>query len=353
MMKKHWLVLLCAVALYLPGCVIGYDSTLFVTQSNVGLNVGTKPPIFEMSIARREGVIAPGFEGGQTPPVMASFRTDSNPFSRFFFGVKSTFAGGDAAVALSQVSKVSNDNSAVCLSERPKTKTILGVFDVSIPEKGAVEPFLFGTDTTFGLKVTWGTSGEFPDSVRLGFNRTEFAWAPVFGTDVTKCKIPGTKQDGSERDGTYAVWMPPFLAVLDNDVQLGSRAQTGALDKDVKTGTPDQTGVKWLQYFATGKSATTLASQNEVRKVMMERMDPAVTYPGTLKPISEALLKRQLTLQDKRSKLTDKNQITKILTAGECEIRPNTEPIDNLQDCIADARDEEKITKLERAFGAR
>lgn len=337
MIKKHWLVLLCAVAPYLQGCVIGYDSTLFVTQSNVGLNVGTKPPIFEMSIARREGVIAPGFEGGQTPPVMASFRTDSNPFSRFFLGVKSTFAGGDAAVALSQVSKVSNDNSVVCLSEKPKKKTILGVFDVSIPEKGAVEPFLFGTDTTFGLKVTWGTSGEFPDSVRLGFNRTEFAWAPVFGTDVTKCKIPGTKQDGTERDGTYAVWMPPFLAVLDNDVQLGSRAQTG---------------VNWLQYFATGKSATTLASQNEVRKVMMERMDPAVTYPGTLKPISEALQTRKLKLQERRKEITDANKIQQILTSGECKMRENRTPTENLQDCIADALDDATVTTLEKAFDA-
>jgi len=95
MMKQHWLVGFFGLALYLQGCVIGYNSTLFVTQSNVGLDVETKPPIFEMSIARREGVIAPAFEGGQTPPVMASFRTGSNAFMRFFFGVKSTFTGGE------------------------------------------------------------------------------------------------------------------------------------------------------------------------------------------------------------------------------------------------------------------
>jgi hypothetical protein len=259
-MKQHWLVGFFGLALYLQGCVIGYDSTLFVTQSNVGLNVGTKPPVFEMSIARREGVIAPGFEGGQTPPVMASFRTDSNPFSRFFFGVKSTFAGGDAAVALSQVSEGSKATSVVCLSKEPDPKKILWVFDVSVPKKGAVEPFLFGTDTTFGLKVTWGTSGEIPDSARLGFNRTEFAWAPLFGTDaVEKNKCP-------EIEKPYAVWMPPFLAVLDNEVQTGTTAQTG---------------VKWLQYFATGKSATTLAGQNQVRRVMLERMDPVTYQSGT------------------------------------------------------------------------
>jgi hypothetical protein len=252
-----------AIALLMGGCAVGYNSTLFVTKSNIGLDAETKPPTLEMSIARREGVIAPGFEGGQTPPVMASFRTNSNPFSRFFFGVKSTFAGGEAAVNLSNVSgaPINPSDSAACLSKPPDKKKILGV-DVSVPEKGAVKPFVFGTDTTFGLKVAWsGTTGEIPDTVRLGFNRKEFAWAPVFGTDMVNCKIPGTGQDG-----TYAVWMPPFLAVLDNDVQTGTLAQTG---------------VKWLQYFATGKSATMLASQNEVRRVMLERMDPVTYVSGT------------------------------------------------------------------------
>jgi Skp family chaperone for outer membrane proteins len=284
-------VVLFGVALYLQGCAIGYDSTLFVTQSNVGLNVGTKPPIFEMSIARREGVIAPGFEGGQTPPVMASFRTDSNPFSRFFFGVKSTFAGGDAAVALSTGS---DDSSVLCLSQPPDKRKILWR-DVSVPEKGVVEPFLFGTDTTFGLKVTWGTSGEIPDSARLGFNRTEFAWAPIFGTDVVeKGKCPGIEKP-------YAVWMPPFLAVLDNGVQ---------------TGTPAETGVMWLQYFATGQSATNIALVPGVREVMLRRLDPAAAAAVLQKKITDlneqaqALQKKAVSLiaglnADKLSKAYD------------------------------------------------
>ena len=58
---------LAALAAVLPGCV-GYNSTLFMTKSNVGLDMDSKPPTFEVSLARREGVIAPTFEGGQTPP---------------------------------------------------------------------------------------------------------------------------------------------------------------------------------------------------------------------------------------------------------------------------------------------
>lgn len=256
-------VALLPFMLFIGGCAVGYNSTLFMTKSNIGLDIESKPPTAEISIARREGVIAPGFEGGQTPPVISGFRTGLNPFSRFFFGVKSIFAGGDAAVALSQGPggpKTGHD-SEICLSEPPEQKKFLW-WDVSVPEKGEVAPFFFATDTTFGLKLAWsGTTGQFPDTVRLGFNRKEFAWAPVFGTDQTDCKIPGT-----QNKGTYAVGMPPFLAVLDNDVQVG---------------TPAETGIKWLQYFATGQSATTLANNDTVRSVMMERIDPAfeqVTY---------------------------------------------------------------------------
>ena len=251
------------LALFLAGCAVGYNSTLFMTKSNIGIDAETKPPTAEISIARREGVIAPGFEGGQTPPVVASFQAHANPFSRFFFGVKSTFAGGDAAVALSQGpgGPKTDHASALCLSEKPDPKKFLWVFDVSIPEKGQVEPFFFGTDTTFGLKLAWsGTTGQFPDTFRLGFNRKEFAWAPLFGTDAVDCTIPGTQQKG-----TYAVWMPPFLAVVDNDAEVG---------------TPSQTGVTWLQYFATGTSATTLANLEPIRRVMMERVDPVAYQKG-------------------------------------------------------------------------
>lgn len=255
-MRQHRLLFFLIVPLFVQSCAVGYNSTLFMTKSNIGLDVDTKPPTLEISIARREAVIAPGFEGGQTPPVLASFRTDSNPFSRFFFGVQSTFAGGNAAVAIAQTSidPKTEPSSLLCLSKKPNPKQILGV-DVSVSEPGAVEPFFFGTDTSFGLKVAWsGMTGQIPDTVRLGFSRKEFAWAPVFGTDQVTCKIPGTTLDGK-----YGIWMPPFVAVIDNDVQTGS---------------PAQTGVKWLQYFATGTSATRMASRDEIRSVMLERIDP-------------------------------------------------------------------------------
>lgn len=258
-MKPILVFLQCT--LFLAGCAVGYNTTLFVTKSNIGIDVGTQPPTAEVSIARREGVIAPGFEGGATPPVLASFGADSNPFGRFFFGVKSTFVGGDAAVTIAQNpgAVIKNHGSMLCLSQEPKQQKVLW-WDVSVPKKEQVRPFSFATDTTLGLKLAWsGTTGQFPDTLQLGFNRKEFAWAPVMGTDQVKCEIPGTQQDGK-----YGIWMPAFLAVLDNKVNVG---------------TPTKTDVKWLQFFATGDSATTLASRDEIRQVMLERALPMV-YQG-------------------------------------------------------------------------
>jgi hypothetical protein len=253
-------ILLLLVAIMVDGCAVGYNTTLFTTKSNIGLDVDTKPPVAEISISRQEGVLAPGFEGGQTPPVIASFQTNTNAFSRFFFGVKSTFAGGDAAIGISQKpdAPAMENMSGLCLSKKPDTKKLFGwdLLDVSVPEAGQIKPFFFTTDTSLGLKLAWsGMTGPFPDTIRLGFHRNELALAPVYGTDKTKnCMIPGT-----DTPGVYAIWMPSFLAVLDNDVT---------------TGLPTETKSSWHQYFATGKAATTLSNNKDVRKTMRDNVYP-------------------------------------------------------------------------------
>ncbi len=63
----------CALALLtLPAC-IGYDRMLFTTKSNVGVDLDSTPPTFDVTIARREVVIEPTFDNAETLPVMASF----------------------------------------------------------------------------------------------------------------------------------------------------------------------------------------------------------------------------------------------------------------------------------------
>jgi hypothetical protein len=112
--------------LLLSGCGMGYNKTLFMTQSNVGLNVDSQPPTAEISISRSEGVIAPTFEHGQEPSVQSSFQVKSSPFATAVFGANSTFAGGDAALALGmKKGEAKEGDSRIYLSQRP-CSTVFG-----------------------------------------------------------------------------------------------------------------------------------------------------------------------------------------------------------------------------------
>ena len=247
-------ILLLAAGMF-AGCA-GYNHTLFVTKSNAGLDFDAKPPTAEISIARKEAVIAPSFEAGQTPPVLASFKPrvgNGGGFANFFLGVDQTFAGGDAAVAMARLytSPGTPTNLAAYNSRLPLTKPpdYCDVFR-RLPSAGKTRPFIFGTDTLLGLKVAWsGVGGQFPDTVKAGFNRKEFAWAPV--TLITE------KTNGSSPANYYAK-MPSFLATIDSTNTAGTK----------------RAEIEALQYFATGEAATLLALQPEVRTAMMKRLDP-------------------------------------------------------------------------------
>lgn len=262
MKTKH---LLCLAPLLLSGCV-GYNTALFMTKSNMGLDLDAKPPTAEVNIARKEMVIEPVFEGGKTPPVMASFsaQAGNKGLERFLFGVNQTFAGGDSAVTMAKLydSKVAPEikagepnpyDSTLRLKTAPRTFTNWWHrFFFGLQDEKAVRPFVFGTDTQFGLKVNWsGAGGPYPDAVKLGFNRKEMAVAPVTLSNATDVRIPS------------------FLATV-------THTSTGET-----TGVPNSLGekinVEWLQYFATGQAADNLSRQYGVRKAMLERADPEAT----------------------------------------------------------------------------
>lgn len=269
---KH---LLCLLPLALTGCV-GFNTALFMTKSNAGLDFDAKPPTVEINIARKEAVAEPSFEGGKTPPVMASFGSkigSGGGVGRFFFGVDQTFAGGDAAVTMAKLydetSHVSESetnltrfNSGISLTKIPTANTPGGrgwfgwkhrLF--GLPEPGEVRPFFFGTDSQLGVKVAWnGVGGPYPDTIKIGYQRKEMAVAPVsFSPQETIV----------DKTHTNVVRIPSFLATVDSNVE-------GAGD----------VGVSWMQYFATGESASFLARQYGVRRAMLQRADP--------KAISEA-----------------------------------------------------------------
>jgi hypothetical protein len=251
------------------GCV-GYNSTVFVTKSNAGLDFDAKPPTTEITVARKETVIAPSFEGGRTPPVVASFKPHAgtgNGFENFFFGVDQTFAGGDAALAMTRlydqpVAGPAKTASADYDSGITVTEPAARFRWQKIPEPSAVRPFVFATDTLLGLKIGWTGAGTIPDSVKAGFNRKELAWAPISKTP----KDPAT--------GTVTLKMPSFLATIDHDV----RAARG------------DTESRAVQYFATGEAATNLALQPAVREAMLTRMDPSFRLRVGVTVLADALV---------------------------------------------------------------
>ncbi|NOT54003.1 MAG: hypothetical protein HOP18_05300 [Deltaproteobacteria bacterium] len=263
--------ILIAASVLLNGCAVGYNYTLFMTKSNFGVDVDTRPPTAEVSLSRREVVIEPTFEGGRTLPVFAAFKARNTLASTFLFGVDSMFAGGAAATVLSQEKKKGPaDNQPVgtpepedngcqenvptgilCLSATPEPQgeslrdMLPWPFNwekTTIPSKGKMKPFVFATDTTFGLKVAWsGTAGQFPDSIKVGFNRKEFAFAPIFG---------------KTKDNIFLVGMPPFLAGVDQSVTVTWNPLSGH-------------DIHHVQFFATGAAAVNLART----QFMMDRRD--------------------------------------------------------------------------------
>lgn len=244
---------------FLGGCA-GYNTTMFTTKSNAGLDLDMKPPTAEITISRKEGVIEPSFEKGQTPPVMASFKPRvgfGGGFKNYFLGVDQTFAGGDAAKVMSALydsptihSPNANEpafESSLTLTKAASGSSIWGLHALTTPASpGDIRPLVFATDTLLGLKVSWsGAAGAFPDSVKAGYNRKEFAWAPLTMTE-----------DGK------SIKMPSFLATIQSRIAGG-----GA--------TNDQNGgISSIQYFATGDAAKNLAYQYDVRDAMLSRLDP-------------------------------------------------------------------------------
>lgn len=250
------------------GCVPGYNSMLFYTKTNAGLVVDTQPPEVDLDIGRQEGLLSPSYEAGKTPPVMASFRFDSEGFFSNYLG--SAFATGDAAVTMARLysapdwpeaagerawtvtkdrweEKERDFDSAIALYEDPKMPWF-----VPKEEPGAVRPVLFGTDTSFGFKLAWkNPASPYPDYFRLGYQRRELAVAAV------------TIGQARDADGEFLdhleARVPSLLATVDASVKLRE---------------PWKSGFEYLQYFASGRAATALAMRRDVRGAMLRRLDP-------------------------------------------------------------------------------
>lgn len=254
-MRNALLAVFClAACASLTGCVAGYNSVFFATKSNLGVDLETATPAIDIGIQRKEGVIAPVFEGGQTLPVMASFSSSGGVTKRFVFGASSTFSTGDAAQIMTYLYNEDTPRTKTNNGGVPTPDVVIGrVPDLPLGLKyltpGKVKPVAFATDTSLGFRVAWsGSTAQYPSSVHLGFKRKEVAWMPVGLTVPDPAKPTEIHVD-----------IPSLLATVDFDV----RAE-GSLDADLK----------YLQYFATGQAANNLAIQLPVRKAMLTRSDP-------------------------------------------------------------------------------
>jgi hypothetical protein len=301
-MKKQvlrWMMLGCFLPGLLTGCI--KDRLLFVTKSTVGIDVDSQPPTSEIAINRKEGVIEPVFEGGQTPPVIASFKADANPVARFFgFGIGSTFATGDAAEALSALfsttdaefdteAKKYTDCETPCTLPWQRKHLLASVFGshvilIKSPEGKFIKPgdkvsnsdyLFFATDTVLGLKIDW--SATVPTGVKVGFNRKEVAWAPLAlcetpANNSAQC-FPNVSSDIAEKyqlmiqkhtvdaglketSTSYIIKAPAVFASLDATYAVGKNS-----------------GLAYQQYFATGRAAVNLVAREQVRRTLAPEFD--------------------------------------------------------------------------------
>lgn len=257
----------------LSGCAT--DRVLVATKTNIGLDVDTKPPTAEITIARRELAIQPTFPNVATPggetalPVLASFN-----FHGTFFNPSITghFAGGDAAVHLARGSGANGPvDSSLCLKDEPADARggLLKIWHKLTSTDHATykkTPRLFylATDTMFGLKAAWsGATGPYPDSLKLGYNRKEFASPPIFvnqgcGGDVNK----------------WSVHLPSFYASIHNASAISTL--TGSK-------------VTSVQFFATGQAATEFSKRESIRQIAFEGMAPDAAEIDA-EPLNNALI---------------------------------------------------------------
>lgn len=268
-MNPNWnfSIVLLITGLFFTGCETN-DRLFFATKTNYGLDLDTTPATAELTIARRELAIAPTFrDAGEetTLPLLASFGL-SGKFADP--EITSRFAGGDAAVFLSEGPDGSHkaNSASLCLSSEPDMLPFWKWAWQKITfQKGEnTRDFYFATDTSFGIKAGWsGATGPYPTTLKIGYNRKEFAFPPIFakGFNSTDCSPPSTATSTPDKpeSKSWQVTVPSFVASMDNDSAI--------------SGISDSTNTH-VQFFATGKAANALVARREVNSALNKSMYP-------------------------------------------------------------------------------
>jgi len=213
-MKRFAYLAMVAVSLT-TGCA-DKNTVMFVTNSSLGINFDSKPPTANIAYDRTEGFIGPRFANGGAPPAVASIETGGSIFDP---KVRQVYATGHAAV------RATKGKDA---PEGPETLE---------GEPSKRQLMFFGTETTIGLKVGFGTTGT-PDSLLFGYRRKEASVIPL--GEETEVK------DG--KTVTKAVY-PSVLASIDMNTYGKTLPETGLTTK---------------QFFATGQAAVAMATNPNI-----------------------------------------------------------------------------------------
>ena len=252
------------IILSLFGCRIhiGANHLFFVTRMNRGFDADTLPPVIEISAhSRFEGVVAPTFEDGQIPPVVASFREQEHGATGILPNLGTVFAAGPAAVAAAD-----NDRTDATIDEavdrynkvseiRLREEPVFGQAEQQLFRPGEAPPMWFGTAFSIGFELEfYGPSvPPIPQSVHLGLRRKEFLLTPLM------LRV----DPGSDRP--YIVRTPSVLALVHATADTGSNDTSN--DKGETTRSKGATTT--VQFFATGKAATKIATRKEVRHLLL------------------------------------------------------------------------------------
>ncbi|MEQ1816761.1 MAG: hypothetical protein ABL861_09940 [Nitrosomonas sp.] len=306
----YYVKYLAMIGILLLTACAGHDRILFLTKTNVGLDVSQAPlPTAELTIARREVAISPTYQDtisertcrnskgeeftedtDKTLPLLAAFALTGNFFNP---DISSVFAGGSPAVTLAKEDGEDKDKNiyhSIWLDRAPDTRSPFkrmwqslyiysrsqtdSVIKQEITDRqNQVKPFYFATDTSFGVKVAWdGTGGPYPTNLKIGYNRTEFAYPPILISEISETELQKSRTCGADAKRCEARWevkVPSFFASLENRANL-SKPLTD-LSKPL---TDSNTGVSQIQVFATGEAAKEWAKRRSIQKATFKLMAP-------------------------------------------------------------------------------
>jgi hypothetical protein len=206
------------------------NTVLFVTNTSIGINFDSKPPTANIAYDRTEGFIGPRYANGGTPPAVASIETGGSIFDP---KVQQTYATGSAAAKATK-GPTAPDGPKEMAGESDQKKLMF-----------------FGTETSVGLKVGFGTTGA-PDSLLFGYRRKEASVIPLAEQKQT---------DGKTVKAVY----PSVLAAINVNVNAQAATTTGLTSK---------------QFFATGEAAEGLATNETVAAAFRAKAKEATK--GTL-----------------------------------------------------------------------